>query len=63
MDRGKLKELVCKLRELVEEIETEVYSDISAYTDKRENFDDPASYPALISDYDEIFNDNDGDWD
>tara|TARA_B100000925_G_scaffold250594_1_gene201970 strand:- start:569 stop:760 length:192 start_codon:yes stop_codon:yes gene_type:complete len=60
MDRGKLKELVCKLRELVGEIETEVYSDISAYTDTRENFDDPASYYAPISDYDEIFNDDDG---
>jgi len=60
MDRGKLKELVCKLRELVQEIDTEVYSDISAYTDRRENFDDPASYYAPVSDYDEIFNDDDG---
>ena len=37
---------------------SEVYSDPGAYTDKRENFDDPIPYP--VADYDEVFNDDDG---
>jgi len=60
MERDKLKLIVRNLKLLVEALESEVYSDPTAYTDKRENFDDPASYYAPISDYDEIFNDDDG---
>ena len=60
MEREKLKILLGKLKGLIEEIESEVYSDTSAYIDTRENFDDPPSYYAPVSDYDEIFNDDDG---
>ena len=60
MERDKLKLIVRNLKLLVEALESEVYSDPKAYTDKRENFDDPADYYAPISDYDEIFNDDDG---
>ena len=60
MNKAKLKVLVRALKEIVEELESEVYSDTAAYLDKRENLDDPASYYAPISDYDEIFNDDDG---
>ena len=60
MERDKLKLIVRNLKLLVEALESEVYSDPSAYKDKRENFDDPADYYAPISDYDEIFNDDDG---
>ena len=60
MEREKLKILLGKLKGLIEEIESEVYSDTSAYIDNRENFDDPPSYYAPVSDYDEIFNDDDG---
>ena len=60
MDREKLKLIVRNMKSLVDVLESEVYSDVEAYTDKRENFDDPASYYAPISDYDEIFNDDDG---
>ena len=60
MERDKLKLIVRNLKLLVEALESEVYSDPTAYTDKRENFDDPADYYAPISDYDEIFNDDDG---
>ena len=43
---------------MVEALESEVYSDPGAYTDKRENFDDPIPYP--VADYAEVFNDDDG---
>tara|TARA_R100000353_G_scaffold164970_2_gene125872 strand:- start:179 stop:364 length:186 start_codon:yes stop_codon:yes gene_type:complete len=58
MERDKLKLIVRNLKLLVEALESEVYSDPSAYTDKRENFDDPIPYP--VADYDEVFNDDDG---
>ena len=58
MDRERLKLIVRNLKLLVESLESEVFSDPSAYTDKQENFDDPASN--YITDYDEIFEDDDG---
>ena len=57
MERDKLKLIVKNLKLLVEALESEVYSDPGAYTDKRENFDDPIPYP--VADYDEVFNDDD----
>ena len=54
MEREKLKILLGKLKGLIEEIESEVYSDPSSYVDKRENFDD--AYP--LADYDEVFEDD-----
>ena len=58
MDRERLKLIVRNLKLLVDSLESEVFSDTSAYMDKRENFDDPAEY--YITDYDEVFNDDDG---
>ena len=46
MDREKLKLIVRNMKSLVDVLESEVYSDVEAYTDKKENFDDPASYYA-----------------
>ena len=60
MDKEKLKAIVRNLELLVDGLKAEVYSAPDAYMDTRENFDDPASYYAPISDYDEIFNDDDG---
>ena len=57
MEKDKLKLIVRNLELLVDALKSEVYSDTSAYVDKRENFDDPPSY---ITDYDEIFEDDDG---
>ena len=57
MEKDKLKLIVRNLELLVDALKSEVYSDTSAYIDKRENFDDPPSY---IMDYDEIFEDDDG---
>ena len=51
MNKAKLKVLVRALKEIVDELESEVYSDPDAYTGS----DSPA--PAL--DYDEVFEDDD----
>jgi|TARA_B100000401_G_C52108027_1_gene394358 hypothetical protein len=58
MERDKLKLIVRNLKLLVEALESEVYSDVDAYKTKQENFDDPAAY--YMTDYDEVFNDDDG---
>ena len=58
MERDKLKLIVRNLKLLVEALESEVYSDVDAYKSKQENFDDPAAH--YITDYDEVFNDDDG---
>ena len=51
MDRDKLKLIVKNLKLLVDSLESEVYSDVSAYKYK-------GTPP--ISDYDEIWDDDDG---
>ena len=56
MDKERLKLIVRNLELLVDGLNAEVYSDTNAYTDKRENLDDPPHY----GDYDEVFNDDDG---
>ena len=58
MDRDKLKLIVRNLKLLVESLESEVFSDVDSYTTKQENFDDPATN--YITDYDEVFDDDDG---
>ena len=55
MDKERLKLIVRNLELLVDGLKAEVYSDPSAYMDKRENFDDPPHY---YGDYDEVFNDD-----
>ena len=51
MDRDKLKLIVKNLKLLVDSLESEVYSDVTAY-----KYEGPTS----ITDYDEIFEDDDG---
>ena len=51
MDRDKLKLIVKNLKLLVESLESEVYSDVSAY-----KYQGTTS----ITDYDEIWDDDDG---
>ena len=58
MDRDKLKLIVRNLKLLVESLESEVFSDVDSYTTKQENFDDPSTN--YITDYDEVFDDDDG---
>ena len=57
MEKERLKLIVRNLELLVDSLKAEVFSDVNAYTDKRENFDDP---PVHYGDYDEIYNDDDG---
>lgn len=56
MERDKLKLIVRNLKLLVDALESEVFSDIEAY-----QYDEIAQH---ISDYDEVFDDDDGypDW-
>ena len=55
MERDKLKSLLQQLKTLVNEIESEVYSDVDAYKTEDSNY---SAIPLL--DYDEIYNDDDG---
>tara|TARA_Y100001972_G_scaffold120122_1_gene162210 strand:+ start:410 stop:574 length:165 start_codon:yes stop_codon:yes gene_type:complete len=52
MNKGKLKVLVMALKEVVEELESEVYSDVNAY--KQENYEQNVG---PLPDYDEVFED------
>ena len=51
MDRDKLKLIVKNLKLLVDSLESEVYSDVTAYKYER---------TTAITDYDEVFEDDDG---
>ena len=53
MDKEKLKLIVKNLKQLVDVLDSEVYSDVDAY--KYENYNDE-----MITDYDEVFEDDDG---
>jgi hypothetical protein len=53
MDKDKLKLIVRNLELLVDSLKAEVYSDVSAYTPPKRN-------TSPITDYDEIFEDDDG---
>ena len=54
MEREKLKLLVRNLRLLVDALESEVFSDVESYT-KKTDYQSP-----VITDYDEIWDDDDG---
>jgi len=55
MDREKLKLIVRNLKLLVDSLESEVHSDIEAY--RYENYKEMTTQ---ITDYDEVFDDDDG---
>lgn len=52
MDKEKLKAIIQNLKLLVDSLESEVYSDVSAY-----KYEDIAPH---LTDYDEVFEDDDG---
>ena len=56
MDKGKLKVLLFDLKNIVNEIESEVYSDVKAYT----NTEDELAFSSSPTTYDEVFEDDDG---
>lgn len=53
MEKDALKLLVRQLRMLVDALESEVYSDVEAYSKQPE-------YQAPITDYEEVYDDDDG---
>ena len=55
MDKERLKLIVRNLKQLVDALDSEVHSDIDAY--KFENYTQQNSFP---TDYDEVFDDDDG---
>jgi hypothetical protein len=44
MEKDRLKSIVHNLKLVIETLESEIYSDVKAYTDTRENYDDPIEY-------------------
>ena len=54
MDKERLKLIVKNLKLLVDSLESEVYSDVDAYTSELPAFSAP------LNDYEEIFDDDDG---
>jgi hypothetical protein len=53
MDKERLKLIVRNLKLLVDSLESEIYSDVKAYTEGIE-------YQVPLADYDEVFEDDDG---
>ena len=53
MNKAKLKVLIMALKEIVEELESEIYSDVDSYKNS-EAFSSPETT------YDEVFDDDDG---
>ena len=53
MDRDRLKVLIRSLKDLVEELESEIFSDTDRYIYSEESH-------ISITDYDEVFDDDDG---
>ena len=50
MNKGKLKELVMALKEIVEELESEVYSDVDAYQNMQVSTSKKLDYDELYDD-------------
>ena len=55
MDKGKLKVLLFDLKNIINEIESEVYSDVEAYTNNSKDL----AFSSAPTTYDEIFEDDD----
>ena len=53
MNKAKLKVLVRALKEILDELESEVYSDVDAYKNS-------AAFKNVPTDYDELYDDDDG---
>ena len=50
MDKGKLKVLVMALKEIVEELESEVYSDVDAYKNMEVSVSKQLDYDEMYDD-------------
>ena len=56
MNKGKLKVLILALKEVVEELESEIYSDTKSYTEPPKDDDSP-TFSSIPLDFDESFED------
>ena len=56
MNKAKLKVLVRALKEIVDELDSEIYSDVESYTNNTEEL----AFSSSPTDYDEVFEDDDG---
>jgi|TARA_R100000008_G_C3500795_1_gene123580 hypothetical protein len=56
MNKGKLKVLVMALKEIVEELESEIYSDIKSCTEPPKD-DEVPTFSSLPLDFDESYED------
>ena len=54
--KERLKLIVNNLKSLVDALESEVYSDVSAYTNTNKEY----AFSSTPADYDEVFEDDDG---
>jgi hypothetical protein len=50
MDKEKLKQLIDNVKELIEELESEIYSDKDSYLDNYEFSSPPSSYDEVFDD-------------
>ena len=57
MDKEKLKVMIKDLKNVVNALECEIYSDTESYTPNNLNYEEIVNH---ITDYDEIFEDDDG---
>ena len=57
MDKQKLKTMIKDLKNVVNALESEIYSDTESYTPNNLNYEEIVNH---ITDYDEIFEDDDG---
>ena len=53
MNKGKLKVLIMALKEVVDELESEIYSDVDAY--KQQKYEE---HVGAVNNYDEVFEDD-----
>tara|TARA_Y100001936_G_scaffold66013_1_gene64901 strand:- start:884 stop:1054 length:171 start_codon:yes stop_codon:yes gene_type:complete len=53
MNKAKLKVLIMALKEVVDELESEIYSDVDAYKNS-------GAFKDIPRDYDEMYDDDDG---
>ena len=54
MNKGKLKVLIMALKEIVEELESEIYSDTKSYTEPSKD-DEVPTFSSLPLDFDESY--------
>tara|TARA_B100001113_G_C20578233_1_gene392041 strand:- start:163 stop:342 length:180 start_codon:yes stop_codon:yes gene_type:complete len=58
MNKGKLKVLVRALKEIIDELESEIYSDTDSYSSDSFKYENYKEFTPVDNDYDEVFEDD-----